>query len=175
MISISAQCRVPTIIGQLTGHGQVTKKTLPLEELTSEAGVASLLREVDMKFGFGTVTLLHNNISDFFGYNCEKQMSVEEFVAGSNSGLDKIRKLNINKELKSIWSWNRQISTAVTAIWSQELKEVTALSWNLLLTYAVPSVRKNSLLRQCTTTVHHMATRFTQPEAQLQKTQTQGD
>lgn len=100
MTSVSAERRAPTIIGQLTGQAQVTAKTLPLSELTSESGVSSLLREMDKKFGLDTVTLLHNNISDFFDYNWDKSMSVEEFIVGFHSRLDKISKLDMNDELK---------------------------------------------------------------------------
>lgn len=100
MTSISAPRRAPTIIGQLTGQAQITAKTLPLAELTSESGVTSLIREMDKKFGLDTVTLLHNNISDFFDYNWDHTMSVEEFVVGFHSRLDRISKLDMNDELK---------------------------------------------------------------------------
>lgn len=82
MTSISANRRAPTIIGQLTGQAQVTAKSLPLGKLTSENGVASLLREMDQKLGFDNVTLLQNNITDFFDYCWEKHMCVKRLSSG---------------------------------------------------------------------------------------------
>lgn len=55
---------------------------------------------MDKIFGLYTVTLSHNNISDFFDYNWDHTMSVEEFVVGFNSRLDRISKLDMNDELK---------------------------------------------------------------------------
>lgn len=100
MTTVIPERRAPTIIGQLTGQAQVTAKTLPLTSLTSESGVANLLEELDRKFGLDQTTLLHNNISSFFDYTWESNMSVEEFVIGFHSRLDKISKLNLNDELK---------------------------------------------------------------------------
>lgn len=100
MTSIAPERRAPTVIGQLTGQAQVTAKTLPLTVLTSETGITSLLKEMDKKFGLDSVTLLHNNISDFFDYNWDKHMTVEEFVVGFHSRLDKVSKLDMNDELK---------------------------------------------------------------------------
>lgn len=65
VISILAPRRAPTIVGKLTGQAQVTAKTLSLAELTSDFGESITLREIDKKFELDTVTLLHNNISNF--------------------------------------------------------------------------------------------------------------
>lgn len=100
MTSISATRRAPTIIGQLTGQAKVTRKTLPLAYLTAESGVISLLPEIYKKFGLDTVTLLHNNISDFFDYSWDETMSVDEFVVGFHSRLENVRKMDMNDELK---------------------------------------------------------------------------
>lgn len=63
---ISAIGGASTIIEQLTGHAQVTAKTLSLAGLTFESSVTSLLREMDKKLWLNSVKLLHNNISAFF-------------------------------------------------------------------------------------------------------------
>lgn len=45
--SIFLERSARTIIEQLAGQAQVTAITLPLADLTSQSGVASLLREMD--------------------------------------------------------------------------------------------------------------------------------
>lgn len=100
MTSIAAPRRASTIIGQLTGQTQVTAKTFSLSELTFNDYVTSLLRELDKKSCLDTVTLLHDSISGFFDYQWDKSLSVEEFVVGFHSRLDKKSELDINDELK---------------------------------------------------------------------------
>lgn len=82
MTSSSPERRASTIIGHLTGQAQNTAETIPLADLKPESNVASLLRERDKNLGLDAVILLQNIISEFFEYNWEKNMSVEEFVAG---------------------------------------------------------------------------------------------
>lgn len=51
-------------------------------------------------FGMDAVTLLRNNISDFFEYNREKSMVFQEFVLGFQIRLDNLNTLDVNEELK---------------------------------------------------------------------------
>lgn len=100
MTSVAAPRRAPTILAQVNGQARVTRKLLPLKDLTSESGVTSVHRELDKTFGLDTVTLLHDNISDFFDYNWDKHLLVEEFFVAFHSCLGKISKLDMNDELK---------------------------------------------------------------------------
>lgn len=55
---------------------------------------------MDRKLRLDIVTLLHNNISDFFDPNRDRQMSVQKFVVEFHSRLDKISKVDMNVEPK---------------------------------------------------------------------------
>lgn len=55
---------------------------------------------MDKKFGLDTVSVLHNGISEFFHYNWEKQMSVDEFDVGLHSRLEKTSNLDKNDVLR---------------------------------------------------------------------------
>lgn len=55
------------------------------------------MMEMDKKLG---TTSLHKNFFTFFGYAWDKTMSVDEFVVGFHSRLDKVNKLNLNEEHK---------------------------------------------------------------------------
>lgn len=98
--SVTLSPKAPTMIRQLTDNAQVTAKTLPLSELTSWSGVTNLLREMDKNFGMDIVTLLHKKIFKFFVYNWDRFMSVDAFVVGVHSCLDKIIKLVMKEHLK---------------------------------------------------------------------------
>lgn len=100
MTTVAAERRAPTVIGQLSGQAQVTAKTVPLTKLISEQGINTLLDELDRKFGLDSTTLLHSYISSFFDYTWQHDTSVDEYVVGFHSRLDKISKLELSDELK---------------------------------------------------------------------------
>ena len=97
---IDPRKRAATLIGHLTGQAQVIAKTLPLSTLTAEDGLVSLLSELDQKFGLDETSILHNHISQFFDHTWTKDLSVEEFVIGFHSRLDKITSLKLDDLLK---------------------------------------------------------------------------
>lgn len=54
---------------------------------------------MDKNFGVDAVTLLHKNISNVFDDSWDRDLSLEKFVEGCHSRLDKISKLDMSSVL----------------------------------------------------------------------------
>lgn len=92
---------------------------------------------MDENFGLHSVTLLHNNISVFFDYNLDREMSVKEFIVGFHSRFEKISKLDMTDELEgqllltqaSLKSHERNLVVG-TAGGYYSLQALATSSWN---------------------------------------------
>lgn len=100
MTSVDQSRKAPTVIGRLSGQAQVIAKTLSIETLTSADGLTKLLEELDKKFGLDKISLLHKNVSEFFDFVWDRNDTVDEFVIGFHSRLEKISTLALDETLK---------------------------------------------------------------------------
>lgn len=68
MTFVDQSPKASTVIGRLSGQAQVIAKTLTIRTLTIAEGLTRLLEEFDKKFGLDKVSLLHDNVSNFFDF-----------------------------------------------------------------------------------------------------------
>lgn len=90
------------ITSQLTKKSPNQDKNGTGSQLDIWIKMGSLIRDIDRKFWLQTGTVLHNDILDFFNIIWDKNVSVEEFVAGFHSRLDIVSLLKIKKVLKTL-------------------------------------------------------------------------
>lgn len=66
--SVDQSRTAPTVIDRLSAQAQVIAKTRTIQIPTSAENLARFSEELDRKFGFEKVSLLQNNVSDFFDF-----------------------------------------------------------------------------------------------------------
>lgn len=82
---------------------------------------------MNKNFKLDNVTLLHNNISIFFDYPWDKNMSLEELIVGLHRRLNKVRKIDLNVELKNHIFLKKAKLEVTVKVWSLVCLVVTAL------------------------------------------------
>jgi len=100
LTSLVESKRGPALIGRLSGEPKVAAKTLGTEIISSDKGVTSILAHLDKSYALNKTMKLDNDLAEFLDFVWEPSTSVEQFIAGFHSRLDRISELNINDKLK---------------------------------------------------------------------------
>ena len=90
----------PAMIGRLTGEAKTAAKTVPSSEICSDDGVAKILARLDKAYAIDQTNRLDIDLAEFLDYSWNKNLSVEHFISGFHTRVDKISELNLNDKLK---------------------------------------------------------------------------
>lgn len=90
----------PAIIGRLQGEAKTAAKTLSTEEICREGGASLILERLDKAYAIDKTNQLDHDLADFLDYTWNKEVSVEHFISGFHTRVDKISDLNLDDKLK---------------------------------------------------------------------------
>lgn len=90
----------PAIVGRLSGEPKAAAKSIGTKLICGETGAALILEHLDKSYGVDAVDQLDNDLAAFLDYCWKRPMSIEEYIAGFHSRLDKLAELKINDKLK---------------------------------------------------------------------------
>lgn len=88
------------MIGRLSGESKASAKSLPVEILCAEGGVNKKLKKLDKSYAVDTANQLYAYLARFLDYSFKKSLTIEQYIAGFHSRLDKIATLNLDNKLK---------------------------------------------------------------------------
>ena len=100
LTSLSPEKRGIAIIGRLFGEPKAAAKTVDIDLIVSDRGVQHILAHLDKSYLMDSTDKLDMDLAAFLDYKWESYMSVEQFVAGFHTRLDKIASLQIDAKLK---------------------------------------------------------------------------
>lgn len=86
--------------GHLAGEAKTATETVPSTEICSDDGVAKILARLDKAYAIDRTNRLDNDLAEFLDYSWHKNLSVEHFISGFRTRVDKISELNLNDKLK---------------------------------------------------------------------------
>eukprot|EP00171_Calliarthron_tuberculosum_P023073 IDg23073t1 len=90
----------PALIGRLSGEAKSSAKTLPMATIASEDGCKAIITHLEKSYGIDSTNQLDLDLASFLDYCWDGRITVDQFVAGFHSRLDKIAELKINSKLK---------------------------------------------------------------------------
>lgn len=90
----------PAIIGRLVGEPKKSAKSVNIDDICSEKGVEKILERLDKSYAIDATSQLDVDLANFLDYHWDKTLSVDQFIAGFHSRLDKISSLCIDEKLK---------------------------------------------------------------------------
>lgn len=90
----------PAIIGRLQGEAKTAAKTLSTAEICRPEGIDLVLQRLDKAYAIDKTNQLDQDLADFLDYSWKKEVSVEHFISGFHTRVDKIAELNLNDKLK---------------------------------------------------------------------------
>ena len=90
----------PALVGRLSEEAKASARTLSIEELCSEEGVDLLLEHLDKSFAVDPANQLDSDLATFLDFTWKKTMTVEQYIAGFHSRLDRISSLKMDNKLK---------------------------------------------------------------------------
>ena len=88
------------IIGRLYGEAKSSAKTIDIKDITSEDGVEYILDQLDKSYGLAKTDLLDLDLADFLDFTWNSKLTIEQFIAGFHTRLDKISDLKMDEKLK---------------------------------------------------------------------------
>lgn len=88
------------LIGRLYGEAKVSATTLEVEDICSANGVQTLLTHLDRSYGVDEHNQLNAAISAFMNYTWLSTYSVDQFISGFNSRLDRVSCLGFDDSVK---------------------------------------------------------------------------
>lgn len=90
----------PALIGRLSGEAKSADKMLGVSAIGSEESATKILDHLNKSYGVDDIDLLDIDFAFFLDFIWSGIISVEEYIAGFHSRLDKISELAINDKLK---------------------------------------------------------------------------
>ena len=90
----------PAIIGRLQGEAKTAAKTLSTEEICRDGGADRIIERLDKAYAIDKTNQLDIDLADFLDYIWNKEVSVEYFISGFHTRVDKISDLNLDDKLK---------------------------------------------------------------------------
>ena len=88
------------IVGRLQGEAKTAAKTISADQICSERGIQLILERLDKAYAIDKTNELDVNLADFLHYSWKKELSVEHFISGFHTRVDKIAQLNLDDKLK---------------------------------------------------------------------------
>lgn len=95
----------PAIIGRLTGEAKHAAKTLDIDTICTERGTALLLERIDKAYAVDKAGQLDRDLTELLDYSWHKSVSVEHYISGFHTRVDKIAKLNFTDKVKGTYSF----------------------------------------------------------------------
>lgn len=90
----------PAIVGRLQGEAKTSAKTIKVDVICAEGGVEKILERLDKAYAVDKTNQLDADLADFLDYSWKKELSVEHFISGFHTRVDKISQLNLDDKLK---------------------------------------------------------------------------
>lgn len=100
LTSLDSSKQGPALVGRLSGEAKASAKSVPLEKICDTDGVAHILARLDKSYAVDSVNQLDADLASFLDYSWNKSSSVEQYIAGFHSRLDKVVSLNLDDKLK---------------------------------------------------------------------------
>lgn len=100
LTSLAEEKKGPALVGRLGGEAKASAKTISLENICAADGVERLLKHLDKSYAIDAANQLDADLALFLDYTWKKSMSVEQYIAGFHSRLDKISTLQLDNKLK---------------------------------------------------------------------------
>ena len=88
------------LIGRLSGEAKASARTLTIADICTDKGVDLLLTHLDKSFATDPANRLDADLAAFLDFTWKKTMSVEQYIAGFHSRLDRISSLKMDDKLK---------------------------------------------------------------------------
>jgi len=138
LTSLEGTKQGPAIVGRLFGEAKQSAKTLGVKAISKEDGAKAILDHLEKSYGVGKTDQLDIDLANFLDYSWTKDLSVEQFVAGFHSRLDRIASLSIDDKLKGHLLKIYSIHTALMQIANAHLELLLTLGHALLLLVKLP-------------------------------------
>ncbi len=92
--------RGPALIGRLSGEAKAAAKSLGNEIIACADGATKIIEHLEKSYGVDAVDQLDIDLAEFFDFTWSSNITVEEYIAGFHSRLDKIAELSFSSKLK---------------------------------------------------------------------------
>lgn len=100
LTTLPAEKHGPAVVGRLHGEAKTAAKTLPAESICKEGGVDLIMKRLDKAYAIDKTNQLDADLADFLDYSWKKEVSIEHFISGFHTRVDKISSLNLDDKLK---------------------------------------------------------------------------
>ena len=90
----------PAIIGCLFGEAKTAAESLDLDDICLSDGAALILARLEKAYAIDKTNQLDQDFASFLDYTWRKEVSVEHFISGFHTRVDKISQLNLDDKLK---------------------------------------------------------------------------
>eukprot|EP00171_Calliarthron_tuberculosum_P018452 IDg18452t1 len=88
------------LIGRLSGEAKNAAKMIAMTDIMSSAGAQKILEHLDKSYAASKTDQLDLDLDSFLEFIWSDNQSVDQFVAGFRTRLDKIAELNIDSKFK---------------------------------------------------------------------------
>ena len=100
LTSLVANKHGPAIVGRLSCEAKTADKTLSPDDICGDKGVTLILERLDKAYAVDKSNQLDADLADFLDYSWRKNVSVEHFISGFHTRVDKIASLHLDDKLK---------------------------------------------------------------------------
>ena len=100
LTSIEEKKRAFAVIGRLGSEPKGIVKTVPNEKLAEEKGLEAFLEKLDSSYKLGDADHLDIDLADILYFIKGPKMTIEEYISGFFSSLNRLSKLKIDDVLK---------------------------------------------------------------------------
>lgn len=100
LTSLTAVKRGPGLVGRQNGEVKSSAKYIYINNICTQNGVEQLLERLDKYYVVDSAKQLDSYFAKFLYYTWKKSTSIEQYITGFNSRLEKISTLNLNNKLK---------------------------------------------------------------------------
>lgn len=100
LTSLATAKQGPALVGRLSGEAKASAKSLSIDVICDNDGVEMILKRLDKSYAVDAANQLDSDLAVFLDYSWKKSSSVEQYIAGFHSRLDKIASLEIDEKLK---------------------------------------------------------------------------
>jgi len=100
LTSLEDEKQGSAIIARLAGEAKSSATSLGTEIIFSKTGVKSILEKLDKLYQIDKTDQLDIDLTTFLDYTWKSSFSVEQFIAGFHTRLDKISSLKLDEKLK---------------------------------------------------------------------------
>lgn len=90
----------PALIGRLSGEPKSSAMTVPIRQICSEEGVSLVLAQLDKSYSVNDAHQLNHDLGEFLDYVWQRRFSIDQFVAGFHTRLDRLATLKMDDALK---------------------------------------------------------------------------